>query len=168
MNFPSSPPDSHFGNCVDGHATLSRLIGNLSGFFYRRRHDASWTMEFVSDQCRDLTGYDPHRFIANASIAFGDLIERSDWKRVNERVRLATLHRQRTTIEYRIRTAHGAWIRVEDRLIPIIDAAGTVVAIEGVIDHARSIPASNWTPLPDSTEASIRPFAPFALQTTAS
>jgi PAS domain-containing protein len=123
---------------ADCQATLARLIGNLSGFFYRRHLDLRWTMEFVSVGCRDLTGYDPHRFIANASIAFGDLIARADWKRVNDRVRFAVLHRERTTIEYRLRTAHGAWLKVEDRLTPVVGADGHVAAIEGIIDRARS------------------------------
>lgn len=148
MNFASSPSDPQFVNCIDCRATLSRLIRNLSGFAYRRRHDSRWTMEFVSDGCRDVTGYDPHRFIANASIAFGDLIERSDWKRVNERVRLAARHRQRATVEYLIRTAHGAWARVEDRLTPVVSASGELLAIEGVIDRVRFSPSPSAPPFP--------------------
>src|SRR5688572_31812753 len=37
------------------------IFGNLGGFLYRRRLDSNWTMDFVSDGCRDITGYDPHR-----------------------------------------------------------------------------------------------------------
>lgn len=137
MNFASPPSDTPVANFFDCQATLLRLVGNISGFVYRRRHDAHWTMECVSPGFRDVTGYDPHRFIGNASIAFGDLISRTDWKRVNERVRLAALQRQRTTIDYVIHTAHGAWEQVEDRLTPIVNAAGKVLAIEGIIDRAR-------------------------------
>ena len=150
MNFAFPPSNAHFVKCVDCHSTLARLIGNLSGFVYRRRHDPRWTMEFVSAGARDITGYDPHRFIADASIAFGGLIARSDWKRVNEQVRLAVLHRQRATVEYLIRTAYGAWVQVEDRLTPIVDAAGNVLAIEGIIDRARSSEPTTWTTLPAS------------------
>lgn len=134
-SFPSS--HAAFVKCIDCHATLGRLIGNLSGFLYRRRPDPRWTMEFVSSGCRDLTGYDPHRFIGNASLAFADLIARSDWKRINERTRVAVLLRQRTTIEYLMRTAQGTWLPVEDRLTPVVNAAGKLLAIEGVIDRAR-------------------------------
>ncbi len=130
-------------NGVDCRATLSRLVGNVSGFVYRRRFDPRWTMDFLSAGFRDITGYDPHRFIGNASIAFGDLIARSDWKRVNERVRLAALHRRRATVEYLIRTAYGLWANVEDRMAPVLDSAGQVIAFEGIIDRARcSHPAS--------------------------
>ncbi len=149
--FPSS--QAHFVKCVDCHATLARLIGNLSGFVYRRRLDARWTMDFVSQGCRDVTGYDPHRFIANASIAFGDLIARADRRRVNENVRTAIDHGQRAAVEYSIRTAHGAWIQVEDRLTPVINAAGDVLAIEGIIDRSRHSHAPIRTPLSPSDHA---------------
>jgi PAS domain-containing protein len=130
-------PVSNFLSCVDCRATLERLVGNISGFIYRRRHDARWTMEFVSAGCRDITGYDPHRFIANQSLAFADLIARPDWSRVNEQVSTAVQHGRRVTLDYLIRAAHGAWVQVEDRLTPVVNAAGKVLAIEGVIDRAR-------------------------------
>lgn len=155
MNFAFPPTSAPFVKCVDCHATLTRLIGNLRGFLYRRRLDPHWTMDFVSPGCRDITGYDPHRFIANASIAYGDLIARSDWKRVNERVRLAVLHHQRATVEYLLRTAHGAWVQVEDRLTPVTNAAGTVLAIEGIIDRARCNRPPIWPSLPKSDEARL-------------
>lgn len=155
MNFTSLPSDSNIVNCVDCHATLARLIGNLSGFFYRRRPDARWTMEFVSPGCRDVTGYDPHRFIGNASIAFGELIVPADRRRANERVRLAALHRQRARIEYLIRVAHGAWVRVEDRLTPIVNAAGKLVAIEGLIDRVPGNHATTVTTLPVTDHARL-------------
>src|SRR5688500_9790462 len=130
-------PVSNFLSCADCRATLERLVGNISGFVYRRRHDARWTMEFVSAGCRDITGYDPHRFIANQSLAFADLIARPDWSRVNEQVSTAAQHGRRVTLDYLIRAAHGAWVQVEDRLTPVVNAAGKVLAIEGVIDRAR-------------------------------
>ena len=147
---------------VDCRATLSRLIGNLSGFAYRRRFDSRWTMEYVSDGCRDITGYDPHRFIANSSLIFGDLIAFTDLERVNERVRLAVQRRQRTSVEYRIRTAYGAWISVEDRLVPIVDAGGKVIAIEGIIDRARHHPAVNlWSSAEFAKKPTAHPCAFF-------
>ncbi len=144
MHFISSPPDPGFVNCVDCAATLSRLISNLSGFVYRRRHDARWTMDFVSAGCRDVTGYDPHRFLADGSLAFGELIAPADRPRVDEHVRFAARHRQRATVEYRIRTAHGAWALVEDRFAPVVNVAGEVLAIEGIIDRVRRPLPAPW------------------------
>lgn len=102
-------------------------------------------MEFVSAGSRDITGYDPHRFLANGSIPFSDLIARSDRERVNERVRAAILQRRRARIEYLIRTAHGALVQIEDRFTPVVNAAGKLLAIEGIIDRARSDRCIAWS-----------------------
>lgn len=144
MHLNSLPPPSRFINGADCDAMLVRLIGNLSGFVYRRRHDVRWTMDFVSDGCRDVTGYDPHRFIANASLAFGELIAPADRPWAEEHVRLAVRQRQRATVEYRIRTAHGAWALVEDRFTPVVNAEGEVLAIEGIIDRVRQPHPAPW------------------------
>ena len=70
-------------------------------------------------------------------------------------MRLAALHRQRATVEYLIRTAHGAWVQVEDRFTPIVNAAGEVLAIEGIIDRARCSHSTTGTPLPVSDHARL-------------
>lgn len=137
MNLTSPPTNTPFVKCVDCHATLGRLIGNLGGFLYRRQPDHRWTMDFVSAGSRDITGYDPHRFLAGGSLAFADLISRCDFERVTKHVRDAILQRRRASVEYSIRAAHGAWVKVEDRFIPVVNAAGEVLEIEGIIDRAR-------------------------------
>lgn len=164
MSLHFSPLDTPFITGMDCAATLTRLIGNLRGFVYRRRHDAPWTMEFVSAGCRDVTGYDPHRFIANASLAFGDLIAPADRLWVDERVRFAARQRQRATVEYHIRTAHGAWVQVEDRFAPVVNAEGEVLTIEGIIDRVRQPHPAPWPrarrarPAADATDTALLPF----------
>lgn len=156
-------PVSEYISCIDCETTVARLIGNINGFVYRRRHDARWTMDFVSEGCRDVTGYDPHRFIANQSLAFAELIAHSDRIRVSQQVHAAVQHRRRATLEYPIWAAHGAWLLVEDRLTPVVNAAGTVLAIEGVIARARcearfAPPATRGAA--DTTEREPRPTTP--------
>lgn len=89
--------------------------------------------------------YDPHRSLANGSIAFAGLIARSSWERGNERVCLAVLHRGRATIEYLIRTADGALVEVEDCFTPVVSSAGKLLPIEGSIVRARSDRAIAWS-----------------------
>lgn len=129
---------------ADSSAALSRLIGNVSGFVYRRRPDDSWTMEFVSPGCREVTGFEPHRFIGNASIAFADLIASGDRPRVDARVAFAAEQRRRAVMEYRLRTAYGSWTVVEDRFVPVFDESGALIAIEGIIDRARRPQPPAW------------------------
>ena len=153
MNLPFTILNSPSSNPLGCHAMLTRLVGNLRGFAYRRRHDSRWTMDFISDGCRNITGYDPHRFMANASIAFSDLITPPDRRRVNERIRLAVLHRRRVMVNYLLQTAHGALVPVEDRLMPIFNSAGKLLAIEGVVDQVRSSHAASEALLPETAEA---------------
>lgn len=128
----SSPPEAI--------ALLWRLVANLRGFAYRRRNDESWTMEWVSDAFRNVTGYDPHRFGYNQSLSFANLIFPADLPVVSAKINSALTSRHRTTVTYRIKAAHHAVVTVEDRLVGVYDAFGTLIAIEGIIDLAQDCP----------------------------
>lgn len=54
--------------------TYSSLVSNLPGFIYRCANDTDWTMEFISEGCKDITGYEPSDFIGNKTLAFNDII----------------------------------------------------------------------------------------------
>lgn len=53
---------------------FSTLVSNLPGFVYRCKNDKNWTMEFVSDGCKQVTGYKPQDFINNKKLTFNDII----------------------------------------------------------------------------------------------
>ncbi|HWL17973.1 MAG TPA: PAS domain-containing protein [Opitutus sp.] len=135
-------------------AMWERLVAVIGGCVYRRKPDAQWTMELMSDAVRDLTGYDPHRFIHNASLAFANLIAPDDRARVEDAVAAAVRERRRATLHYRLRTAYRRLLPIEDRLVPVYDAQGRVVAIEGIFDLAtfgpgqRRGPAENAVAVP--------------------
>ncbi len=68
----------------DSERSLSALMRNLPSMAYRRRNDELLTMEFVSEGCLDLTGYEPSELLENSVAAYaqlvhpGDLEERAD------------------------------------------------------------------------------------------
>lgn len=164
MPIPPTPLSSSL-NPFEAAALLRRLVTNLRGFAYRRRHDRLWTMEWVSDAFRSVTGYDSHRIIKNQSLSFAHLILPEDFRDVAAQINQALIARRRLVVTYRIMAAHRAAVMVEDRLMGVYDASGAVIAVEGIIDRAQNNTPS--TP-PQEREVAIRSThvfsEPFALQ----
>ncbi len=64
---------------------LATLMGNLPGMAYRCHNDEYWTMEFVSEGCRKLTGYDSEELTGNRVISYNSLIIPEDREMVKKR-----------------------------------------------------------------------------------
>ncbi|MDH3318120.1 MAG: EAL domain-containing protein [Betaproteobacteria bacterium] len=111
---------------------LSTLIASLPGAAYRCRNDEHWTMEFVSEGTRVLTGYAPDDF-TSGRVSYGSLVHEED----RERCWLSTQEALRRNLpyvmEYRIRTAEGAEKWIWERGVGVPGARGEVVALEGFV-----------------------------------
>ncbi|NYB51530.1 MAG: PAS domain S-box protein [Methanobacteriaceae archaeon] len=83
---------------------MSGLISNLPGVVYRCRNDENWTMEFISEQCKDLTGYNPSDFLYNKKLAYADIIHPEDQEMVWSEVQKAISMDKPFQIQYRIIT----------------------------------------------------------------
>lgn len=53
---------------------LKGLVADLPGFVYRCANDENWTMEFISEGCKLITGYKASDFISNKKLSYNDLI----------------------------------------------------------------------------------------------
>ncbi|MDY0255018.1 MAG: hypothetical protein RBR30_11500 [Tenuifilaceae bacterium] len=51
------------------------LVQNMSGVVYRCKWDREYTMEHISSQCYEDTGYQPEDLIDNKRISFNSLIQ---------------------------------------------------------------------------------------------
>lgn len=112
---------------------LSTLLGNIPGMAYRCRSDADWTMEFVSDGCRTLTGYTPEDF-TQRGISFGaQVIHPDDREYVRSAGTQAIAQRIPYELTYRIVTGDGRvkWVLETGR--GIYDDADKLLWLEGVI-----------------------------------
>ena len=110
---------------------ISTLMGNLPGAAYRSKIDEKWTLEFISEGCRELTGYDADVFAGNGEVFFCDLIHPDDREHVRKSVAEAVAAGKRFEMTYRIRTADGVvkWIWERGQGIP--SEGGRVEFIEG-------------------------------------
>ncbi|MEN6340259.1 MAG: PAS domain S-box protein, partial [Clostridiaceae bacterium] len=117
----------------ESERSKSVLLSNLQGVAFRCLFDRKWTMQFVSQGCFALTGYQPEDLINNKTISFDDIIceEYRDyiWR---ESTRALEEHRS-CRYEYEILTASGErkWVLEINQVV--YDDAGTVEAMEGII-----------------------------------
>jgi diguanylate cyclase (GGDEF)-like protein/PAS domain S-box-containing protein len=118
---------------VDTARMLKTLLGNLDGMVYRCRDDEHWTMEFVSDGCQRLTGYDSGDLLLNNRVSYEAITHPEDRARVREEIRNGIAISKRFDVEYRILNSQGEERWVWERGSGVFDERGDLIAIEGLI-----------------------------------
>ena len=91
----------------ESERTFSNLIHNLPGFFYRCKNDRNWTMVFINESSRILTGYQAEELLYNEELSFNDLIHPDDQQRVYDEVQTAVNEGKRFKVYYRLLTKDG-------------------------------------------------------------
>jgi PAS domain S-box-containing protein len=110
---------------------LENLMANLPGMVYRCRNDRQWTMEFVSQGCRDLTEYTDEELVDNREISFADLIIPEDRDMVWDEVQDAVSKGKPFQLLYRIATKSGKLRWIWEQGVAVRDSGGTVQFLEG-------------------------------------
>lgn len=118
---------------IESERKSNSLISNLPGFAYRCLNDEFWTMKYVSNQFKTITGYDVKDIIDNHKLSYDDLIAdedknivRNDWKKVVEK-------KTKYTGEYSIIKKDGTSSWVWEQGIPIYEPDGSCKYLEGFI-----------------------------------
>ena len=111
----------------------SVLLSHIPGLAYRCKNDEQWTMEFVSDGCLELTGYEPDELINNRVISFNEIIDtqyrevlRKQWEQVLGK-------HENFRAEYQIITKSNEVKWVLELAQGIYDQKGNVIALEGIV-----------------------------------
>ncbi|SMP44454.1 ATP-binding protein [Anoxynatronum buryatiense] len=117
----------------ESERSKSVLLSNLPGMAYRCRYDRHWTMEFVSEGCRILTGYSPDQLIGNRDCSFSDLILEEYRDQLWEAWVEATAEKKPMQAEYRILMADNTEKWVWEQGVPIYNDNGEVEALEGLV-----------------------------------
>ncbi|HTN43381.1 MAG TPA: PAS domain S-box protein [Nitrospiria bacterium] len=118
----------------ESQRVLSTLMGNLPGMAYRCKNDKDWTVEFVSEGCHDLTGYQSSDLLGNRKVSYGrDLIHPDDQTPVWDDVQAALRENRPFQLNYRIITADKKekWVWEQGR--GVFSPNGELLALEGFI-----------------------------------
>lgn len=117
----------------ENERSYSVLLSNLPGMAYRCKYDREWTMIFVSEGCRSLTGYPSSSLLNNAELSFNDLISPKYQELLWEEWAEAVGSKTKFAEEYEIITASGETKWVFEQGQAIYGESGNVEALEGLI-----------------------------------
>ncbi|MBS3781158.1 MAG: PAS domain S-box protein [Candidatus Thermoplasmatota archaeon] len=89
------------------HRLLQNLLGNAPGVAFRCLFDEYYTMKFLSQGCKELTGYDQEDLIDNRESSYKELILPEDRKDLRDKIQRSIEEDERYKHTYRIKTADG-------------------------------------------------------------
>jgi len=114
------------------------LLNKLPGMLYRCKYDCDWTMEFISNGCKNLTGYKMEDLLDNKVVTYASLIHKDDVDRTYSEVTKAINELKPFSYEYRITTKEGIEKWVWEQGLAICDKEGNTLNIEGFITDITS------------------------------
>lgn len=113
---------------------LSTLMDNLPGMVFRAGLGSDLPMEFVSEGCRELTGYEPQRLVGHDATSYRGAVIHADHRDfVRRGIEQAVRWNEPYQLSYRIIRPSGEdrWVWEKGRLVWSAD--GEAMAIEGFI-----------------------------------
>ena len=112
---------------------IDMLISNINGMAYRCKNDHDWTMEFVSEGAKELTGYSPNEIINNHTISFNDLVLPEYRQLLWDKWQKIIASGEKFNESYRIQTKKGQVKWVWEQGMPVFNEKGELQALEGII-----------------------------------
>jgi len=118
---------------IESERSKSVLLKNIPGMAYRCKYDRQWTMEFVSEGCFNLTGYNPDDLLHNKVISFNDIIAPEYKETIWGIWETAIKEGKPAQLEYEIICEDGRRKWVWEQGVPIFSASVEIEALEGLI-----------------------------------
>ncbi len=110
-----------------------RLLNLSPGMAYQLLNDGQWSIRYVSEGCRDLTGYEPEYFINHPGSTLHSLIHPDDVSRIQEAFHSSIINKQRYEQEYRLLDANGNEKWVQEHGSGVYSSKEEFLAFEGFI-----------------------------------
>ncbi len=109
------------------------MVSNILGAVYRCRYDEYWTMEFLSDAIKDITGYPASDFIRNNVRSYASIIHPDDQAIVSRTTAEAVEKHEPYLIEYRVLCKDGGIRWVCEKGQGVFDSVGNLLWLDGAI-----------------------------------
>ena len=95
------------------------LVDNIPGVVYRGAHDETWTIRFISDYVKEMTGYPAEDFIDNRVRSFDSVIHPDDLEAVNASTVAKSQLAGPFQLEYRVidRAGEVHWVYEKGQVI---------------------------------------------------
>jgi PAS domain S-box-containing protein len=117
----------------ESRGQLQSLLSNLIGAAYRCYFDESYSMQYISEQICDISGYPSTDFVNNQVRSYASIIHPDDKETCAGVIGVSAKNRVPFEMEYRIIHANGnvAWVKENGK--PIYDEDGNVAFLDGII-----------------------------------
>ena len=98
---------------------LENILNCLPGMAYQCLYGKQWTMKFLSEGCKALTGYSSDEIIGNEQLSYSEIISKEDREMVWKEVTKAVENNEPYNIEYQIKTKENKtkWVWEQGRAI---------------------------------------------------
>ncbi len=96
-------------------------------------NDSDWTMEFMSDYIKGITGYPASDFINSVVRSYASIIHPLDVKLVDSSIEESIREKRPYDIEYRVLDSHDGIKWVHEKGLGIFDGDGKLLHLDGVI-----------------------------------
>jgi len=117
----------------ESERSKSVFLSHLPGLAYRCNYDPDWTMLYVSEGCKSLTGYSPESLLFNRDLSYNDLIAPEYREPIWQEWARILPNRQTFKYEYEIITAGGERKWVLEMGQGIYNDNGEIEALEGIV-----------------------------------
>jgi len=112
---------------------LGQLIGNLPGFVFRSFDSGQWTLGYLSEGFREITGYGPEQFTGIPHLSYNNLILEGHREAIRSKWEWAVAEHSVFEEEYPIRAASGETRWLWERGRGTYDREGRLLFVEGFV-----------------------------------
>lgn len=112
---------------------LHSLLSHLTGAVYRCQFDEYFTMQYISNQILEITGYEASDFIDNAVRSYASVVYSDDWESLHQAIEKSLKANEPFEMEYRLTHQNGKTVWVKESGKAVLGSGGDVAFLTGII-----------------------------------